>query len=176
MIMTILAHNYPIWWLAQLVAVGILVFLFLRWKPGFLGGKTIGTTLGNTLDAREAQIKEQLAAAERSREEAARIREASQRDIQQAREEANGIVQRAGTTSQAIQQEIETRARQEYDRIIGQARTEIDYERQQAELALQRRAADIVIDAAGQIVQQHLDAGTDQQLIGDSLGNLRGPS
>ncbi len=167
-----LSGNYLVWWVAQIVALAFIVFLVLRWRPGFLGGKTIGQTVNASLDSRAAQIKEQLEAAERSRQEAERIRRQSAQDVAQAKEEAEGIVARASETSQAIQKDIETRAREEYDRIVGQARTEIDAERRQAELALRRRAADIVVDAARQIVEKNLDAEADQRLIRESVAQL----
>jgi F-type H+-transporting ATPase subunit b len=168
-----LASNYLIWWLAQVVAVAFLVYLFLRWRPSFMGRRTIGETLGQALDAREAQIQTQLQAAERSREEAARIQAQSEQDIAQARHEAEDIVTRASQTSRAIQEEMRVRAREEYDRVVGQARVQIDYEREQAELALRRRAADVVIDAARQVVERHLQPKEDQQLIDDSLAKMR---
>jgi len=171
-IASVLASSYPLWWLAQIIAIAILVILFLRWRPGFLSGKTVGETLGAALDARKGQIEEQLAAAERSRQEAARIREQSAQDVARAREEAEGIVSRAAETSQAIQKDIEARAHEEYDRIVGQARNEIESERRQAELALRRRAADIVVDAAQQIVERHLDDESDQRLIQESVSHL----
>jgi F-type H+-transporting ATPase subunit b len=167
-----LSGNYIVWWVAQLVALALIVFLVLRWRPGFLGGKTIGQTVNTSLDNRAAQIKEQLEAAERSRQEAERIREQSAQDVAKAKEEAEGIVTRAAQTSQAIQKDIEARAREEYERIVGQARNEIDAERRQAELALRRRAADIVVDAARQIVEKNLDAEADQRLIRDSVSQL----
>lgn len=168
-----LANSYFLWWAAQVVAVAIIIFLILRWRPGFLRGRTIGETLGQALDAREDRIREQLEAAQQSREEAARIHEQSENDIAQARKEAEEIVTRATQTSLAIQKEIETRAHQEYERIVGQARVQIDYERERAELALRRRAADIVIDAAGEIVERYLEPQTDLRLIDDSLEGMR---
>jgi F-type H+-transporting ATPase subunit b len=169
----ILAHNWPIWWVAQVVAVGILVYLILRWKPGFLKGRTIGTTLGATLDAREEQIRAQLSAAEESRREAALIREQAVTDIENARHTAEQIVSRAQHTSEAIQQEIVARAEEERLRIVGQAKSEIDYERRQAEQALRRRAADIVVDAASQVVGNHMSPSTDRRIIDESLVNLK---
>jgi F-type H+-transporting ATPase subunit b len=167
-----LSGNYIVWWVAQLIALALIVFLVLRWKPGFLKGQTIGQMLGSTLDARSAQIKDQLEAAERSRQEAARIREQSAQDVARAKEDAEGIVSRAVETSQAIQRDIEARAREEYERIVGQAKTEIEAERRQAELALRRRAADIVVDAAQQIVESNLDPAADQRLIQESVARL----
>ncbi len=169
---TLLSDNYIVWWIAQIVALVLIVFLVLRWRPGFLGGRTIGQTVTTSLDTRAEQIKEQLEAAEKNRQEAAKIREQSQRDVEQARTEAEDIVRRAQTTSTAIQRDIETRAREEYARIVGQAKNEIEYERRQAELALRRRAADIVIDGAEQIVERNHNADADQRLILDSLSQL----
>jgi F-type H+-transporting ATPase subunit b len=172
MTIAVLADNYFLWWGAQIVAVAVLVYLALRWKPGFLNGRSIGGTITDVLDRREAQIRDQLEAAERSRQEAARIREAAQQDIAEARAEAELIVSRAHQTSEAIGQEMEERARREYDRVVGQARAEIDYERRQAELALRRRAADIVVDAAGQVIARNLSEEADRRIIRDSLSRL----
>ena len=172
-----LSGNYLVWWVAQIVALGLILFLALRWRPGFLKGQTIGQMLGAALDARASQIQEQLEAAERSRQEPARIREQSAQDVARAKEEAEGIVARATETSKAIQRDIEARAREEYDRIVGQAKSEIESERRQAELALRRRAADIVVDAAQQIVEHNFDPEADRLLIQESvsqLGNGRG--
>lgn len=129
--------------------------------------------MGTALDARAAQIQAQLDAAERSREEAARIQAQAQRDIEQARAEAGTIVERAQATATSIQHDMESRARAEYERIVGQAKDEIDYERRQAELALRRRAADIVIDAARQVVNEHLTPEADRRIISDSLVEVR---
>ncbi len=168
-----LSHNYLFWWLAQVLAVALLIFLFLRWRPGFLAGRTVKEALASALQKREDTIQSQLEAAERSRQEAAVIREKSARDVEEARLQAQHIVSRAEQTSQAIQRDMQERAQQEYDRIVGQAKVEIEYERDQAELALRRRAADIVVDAAGQVIRQDLDPGTDRRIIDQSLDNLR---
>ncbi|GAC1467175.1 MAG: hypothetical protein PVSMB7_13450 [Chloroflexota bacterium] len=170
----VLADQEIVWFVAELAAVVIIVVLILRWHPGFLGGQTISQSVSRSLDKREEQIREQLSAAQRSREEAARIRQQSEQDIAAAREEAQHIVDRASTTSEAILADLQTRAREEYDRIVGQAKGQIEYERQQAEAALRRRAADIVIDAAGQIVRRDLSADTDQRIINDSLTGIGG--
>jgi F-type H+-transporting ATPase subunit b len=172
MSVAVLADQYFIWWAAQVAAVAILIYLGLRWRPKFLRGKTVGGTLNEALDRRAAQIQEQLEAAERSRQEAERIREGARQDIANAHSEAEQIVSRAHQASEAIAQEMEQRARQEYDRVIGQARSEIDYERRQAELALRRRAADIVVDAAGQVVGRYLSPDADRQIIRDSLKDV----
>lgn len=168
-----LAARYIIWLAADVVAFAILVLAFVRWRPGFLRGRTIQDAMNQALQAREDQIRVQLQAAERSREEAARIRAESERDIAQARSEADTIVARAADTSQAIQSDIEKRAREEYDRIVGQARSEIQFERERAEMALRRRAADIVVDAAGEIVKRNLDQRADRRIIDSSLVDLR---
>jgi len=172
-VLTSLSGSYPVWWIAQIVALALVVFLILRWRPKFLKGTTIGGSLGKTLDARETEIRVQLEAAQRSRDEAAKIREQSAADVERARREAADIVSRATQTSQAIQQEIEVRAHDEYQRIVGQARNEIEYERQQAESKLRRQAADVVIDAARQVIDRHLQETTDRRLIEDSLASMK---
>ncbi len=168
-----LAGNWLVWWIAQVVAVAILVVLFLRWQPGFLGGSTIGETLGRILDARSDAIRDQLEAAQRSREEAERLHAEAQNDVERARAEAREIVDRAAHTSEAIGAELEKRAREEYERIVGQARSQIDFERERAISALRRNAADVVIDAAREVVGRTLDPEGDRRVIENSLENLQ---
>jgi F-type H+-transporting ATPase subunit b len=168
-----LANNLIVWWIAQVAAIAILVALFLAWRPGFLGKRTIGETLRSALDARRAGIEEQLAAAQRSREEAERLHQAALQDVERAREEASDIVSRAGKTSEAIQQDLEARAREEYERIVTQARAQIEYERERAEMAIQRRAADIVVDAAREVIERNMEPQTDRRIIDTSLSELR---
>lgn len=168
----VLADQYVFWWIAQLVAVFIIVILVVRWRPGFLSGRTIGETLRTTLDARAEQIQHQLEAAERSRQEADRIRKEAETDISKARAEAEDIVSRASHTSEAIQKEMHERSQEEFQRIVGQAKTEIEYERQQAEMALRRQAADIVIDASREIVERHHESSADARLINTALGRM----
>jgi F0F1-type ATP synthase membrane subunit b/b' len=69
---------------------------------------------------------------------------------------------------------MEQRAHQEYDRIVSQAKSAIDYEREQAEQALRRRASDIVVDAARQVVEETLDAQADRRIVDDALGDMKG--
>lgn len=167
--------QYYIWWfVAEVAAVAVLV-----WFVGFrrfegLGNQTIAQRVKGVLDARANNIQEQLQAAERSREEAARIQQQAARDMEQARQQAEDIVTRAGETSQAIQRDMEEKARAEYERIVGQARTAIEYEREQAELRLRQKAADIVIDAAREVVERNRDPEADRKLIDDSLSHMRG--
>lgn len=168
-----LANNFIIWWIAQVLAVAILVILFLRWRPGFLGGRTIGETVNRSLDARADAIQEQLEAAERSRQEAARLREEAQRDVERARTESREIVERASHTSAAIGADLERRAREEYDRIVGQARSQIEFERERAIGALRRRAADIVVDAAREVVEATIEPQSDRRVIETSLSELK---
>jgi F-type H+-transporting ATPase subunit b len=167
-----LSGSYVLWWVAQLISVAILVFLFLRWRPAFMGGRTIGEVLGAALDARRDSIDEQLRVAERNREEAERLRAQVRQDVENAHHEAENIVSGSSRTADAIRKEIEQRAVEERDRILSQGRAEIQQEEAQAMQALQRRAADIVVDAAGQIVSRHLDESSDQRLISSSLRDI----
>lgn len=168
-----LAHNLLIWWIAQVAAIAILLYFILVHHWGFLGGRTITSMLAGMLDTRANRIDEQLRAAERSREEARLIREQTAQEVERARREAQQIVSRAAGTSEAIRHEIEVRARADYERILEQAKVEIALERERAEQALQRRAADIVVDAAEQVISTHLQPQSDRRLIESSLDNLK---
>jgi F0F1-type ATP synthase membrane subunit b/b' len=82
-------------------------------------------------------------------------------------------VERAHSTSEAIQHDLERRAQEEANRVVAQASAQINYEREQAEQALQRRAADIVVDAARTVIQRNLDESSDRRIIDTSLSDLK---
>ncbi|HZU13223.1 MAG TPA: F0F1 ATP synthase subunit B [Chloroflexota bacterium] len=169
-----LANNFVLWWIAQVAAIAILVYFFLFHHFGFLNGGTIWGLLQKSLQSRRDGIQHQLEAAQRSREEAQRLHEEALQDVEEARHEAASIVERAGQTSQAIQADLEARAREEYNRILDQARSQIQYEQERAVMALQRRAADIVVDAAREVVERNLEPQTDRAIIDTSLDQLQG--
>jgi F0F1-type ATP synthase membrane subunit b/b' len=68
---------------------------------------------------------------------------------------------------------MRARAEEEANRVVAQAAAQINYEREQAELALQRRAADIVVDAARTVIQRNLDESSDRRIIDTSLSDLK---
>jgi F0F1-type ATP synthase membrane subunit b/b' len=68
---------------------------------------------------------------------------------------------------------MQQRAQEEANRVVAQATAQINYEREQAEQALQRRAADIVVDAARVVIQRNLDESSDRRIIDTSLSDLK---
>jgi len=116
-------------------------------------------------EARQRQVAEQLAAADKARKDAeARLQQADAA-IQEARVQAGQIVERANRAAEQIQQEAQEKAKDEARRIVEGASRDIDAERQRAIHAIRLQMADIVTEAVRRIVGESLDGQRHRQLI-----------
>lgn len=157
-------HNFLLW-VGELVGFLILVYFFVGIKRFGPNRRSVLAIINAGLDARAARVNAQLRVAEESRAEARRAHEDAQMEIAQAHEEALRIVERAQNMRGALREELTAAADHERDRIIAQARDEIGAEGNRAVLALRQGAADLVIEAAGEVLRRTMDEPTDRAVI-----------
>jgi F-type H+-transporting ATPase subunit b len=142
--------------IAELIAFLLMLGVLARWAyPPII----------RAAEARQKQIAEQLAAAERSRKEAESRLEEAEKSIQEARAQAGQIIDRANRAAERIQQEAQEKAREEAKRIVEAASRDIESERQRAIQSIRLQMADIVEDAVGKIVADSLDGERHRKLI-----------
>ena len=142
--------------IAELIAFLLMLGVLARW---------VYPPIIRAAEARQKQIAEQLAAAERSRKEAEERLRQAEAEIQQAREQAGQIIERANRAAERIQQEAQEKAREEAKRIVEAASRDIETERQQAVQAIRQQMADIVEAAVSKIVADSLDGERHRKLI-----------
>ena len=123
-------------------------------------------------EARQRQIGEQLAAAERARQEAeGRLQEADGQ-LQQARAQAAEIVEGAGRSGQQLRAELRARAEEEARRLSENARRDIEAERQKAIDAVRGEVADLVVAATTKVVGETLDDERHRRLIDQAIAEV----
>jgi len=121
------------------------------------------------LDRRSQRIREGLAAAEQSKEQAAEAEQEVARQLDEARRQGQTLVSQAQETSTRIQEEARNQARREAEQLLERARNEIQLERDQAIAELRKEFADLTVRAAEKVISQSLDRQAHQRLIDEVL-------
>jgi F-type H+-transporting ATPase subunit b len=124
-------------------------------------------------EARQKQVADQLAAAEKARQEAERLRAGSENEMQQARVEAQRIIEAANRSGDRLRQEAQQRAQEEGQRIVEQAHKEIEAERQRAIQAIRTEAADLVVEATRRVLGESLDGERHRKLIDEAIAQVQ---
>ncbi len=121
------------------------------------------------LDERSRRIREGLAAAEESKEQATEANRTAQEQIDRARQEGQSIIAQAQQVSVRLQEESRAQATAQAEAILERALNEIALERDGAIAELRREFADLTIAAAEKVIQQSLDRSAHQRLIEQTL-------
>lgn len=150
--------------IAELIAFLLMLAVLARW---------VYPPIIRAAEARQKQIAEQLAAAERARKEAEERLQEAEAEIQRAREQAGQIIERANRAAERIQQEAQEKAREEAKRIVDAASRDIETERQRAVHAIRQQLADIVGVAVGKIVAESLDGERHRKLIEAAIEQVK---
>jgi len=143
----------------------IVVFLSmvgLLWK--FLYGP-----LNDAMEARTAKIAEGLAAADAGVEAMAKAEAEIEQKLVEAKETAHNILASAEKRAVELAEEAAVKARKDADAIVAAGKEELGAEVNKARQALREEVADIVLMAAGKIVQEELDAKRHEKIINDAI-------
>lgn len=146
-----------------LVVFAILFFILSKfaWKP-----------IAEGLDRRERLIVEQIAAAERSQQEARRLLADYELKLSAAQDEVRGILDEARRDAAATGQEIVAKAASEAEAEKNRALREIDTAKVQAVKELAEQSARLAVSLAGKIVSSELDQNRHSQLISDAMSRF----
>lgn len=141
---------------AQILSFLVLVWILKKfaWKP-----------LMNMMEKRRQFIEDNLASAERERQEAARIRQEYQDEMLKARSEAQTIIEKATKNSEERAAEILMEARKETEKMKQAALADIERERDKAVAEVRAQVIDLSIAVAEKILQQKLDLQGQEALI-----------
>ena len=149
--------------LAEVIAFLVMIAILARW---------VYPRVMAAAEGRQRQIGEQLAAAERSRQEAEdRLREA-QAELQKSRGQAAEIIQGANRSAEQLRADLQAKADEEAKRITESAKREIDAERQRALDSVRAEVADLVVAATEKVVGESLDGARHQKLIDRAIAEV----
>lgn len=128
--------------------------------------------LTQAMEARQKQIAEGLAAAERGRQdlEQAAVRTADM--LKEARQQAQEILAQADRRASQIIEEAKVAATQEGQRLVAGAKAEIDQEVARARETLRTQVAQLAVAGAEQILRREVDARVHADLLASLQSQL----
>lgn len=144
----------------------VIVLIILRkaaWKP-----------LLGALAAREESIRASLREAEDARAQAARLLEENKRQLAQAEQQSRRIIMEGRDMGDRLKGEILEKANATTRVMIEQAKEEIRREKDAALTQLRSEATDLVIAAAGKILDANLDTPKQRQLADAAIREIAG--
>ncbi len=150
--------------IAQLINFGILLLIFWKW---ILPGVT------KAMQARTERIQKSLADADRIEKEKKEFEAWRQTEMGKARQEASSIVTSAQTEAGKAKQLIIDQTKQDQQKLVDQAKAQIESEKNKSILEAKSELADLVTNATEKILRKKLDAKTDQELVKESLANIK---
>jgi F-type H+-transporting ATPase subunit b len=125
-------------------------------------------------EARQRQIAEQLAEAEKSRADAeARLKDAEAK-LNDARKTAQTMIDGATRSAEQLRQELKQKAEEESKRLLEAARKEIASEREQAIQSVRNEVAGLVVSATEKVIGETLDDSKHRQLIEKAIAEVAG--
>jgi F-type H+-transporting ATPase subunit b len=149
--------------LAEVIAFVLMILILGRW---------VYPVVMRVAEARQRQISEQLAAAERSRQEAeARLRDA-EASLQEARGRAAEILEGAGRSGDQLRAELRGRAEEDAKRVTENALRDIEAERRKAVESVRGEVADLVVAATEKVVGETLDDQRHRKLIDQAIAQV----
>jgi F-type H+-transporting ATPase subunit b len=149
--------------LVEVIAFLVMIGILARWVyPRVLAAA----------EARQRQIAEQLAAAERERQAAEGRRKEAEAALQEARAQAAEIIEGGNRLAEQMRADGRARAEEDAKRIIESARREIEAERQKALDSVRVEVADLVVAATEKVVGASLDMSRQRQLIERAIAEV----
>jgi F-type H+-transporting ATPase subunit b len=142
--------------IAQAAAFGIFIWFTAKfvWPP-----------LLRAIEARQKQIADGLAAAERGRHELELASKRAEDIVGQARERSQEILAQADKRAAQIVEEAKLQAKTEGNKIIAGAKAEIDREVFHAKEALRAQVASLAVQGAEKILRREVDAKAHADLL-----------
>ncbi len=149
--------------IAEVIAFVLMILILGRWAF---------PVVMRVAEERQRLIGEQLAAAERARQEAQERLRAAEASLQEARGRAAEVIEGAGRSAEQLRAELRARAEEEARRIAESARRDIEAERQQAIDSVRGQVADLVVAATEKVVGETLDDKRHRALIDRAIAQV----
>lgn len=142
--------------IGQTIAMIVFVWFCMRyiWPP-----------LTAAIEARQREIADGLAAAERGRSDLENAKAEADKIVAAARDQARGIIDQANTRANDIVEEAKSEGEAEKRRTIEGAHAEIEVERNRARDELREQVAEIAISGAEQILSREIDSNAHRDLL-----------
>jgi F-type H+-transporting ATPase subunit b len=124
------------------------------------------------LTAREEGIRASLEQAEHARLEAQKLLEENRKQLAAAEEQSQRAIKEGRDMGERLKAEILEKANQNSRHLVEQAKEEIGREKEKALAQLRAEVTDLVIGAAGKILDANLDTPRQRQLADAAIKEL----
>jgi F-type H+-transporting ATPase subunit b len=154
------AKNEIIWGgLSFLVLLGAMI------KWGF-------PLVRSTMEARSERIRNDLQAAQAARVEAQNTQQALDAELAASKANAAKLIEQARQEALVLSANMQVKAEADVAEMKQRAAADVESARQRALSDLQSDVAEIVVGAAGRVVEKNLDVNTHRQLIDDYIASV----
>lgn len=150
-------------------AITALVVFFVVF--GFLAVK-VWPTITKALSERAAKIRDEIESAERARKQAREALDQYQKSLAEARAEAQKMLEATKASQQALAAELKSKADAELNAMKDRARRDIEAAKRAAIQEIYDEAGKLATDMASKILRREVNAGDQQRLLEESLGEL----
>ena len=143
-----------------LIAQAVMFFLFI-----WFTAKLIWPFLIRAIEARQKQIAEGLAAAERGKQDLEQAAVRTSEMLKEARQQTQEILAQAEKRGAQIVEEAKQAASEEGARLVTAAKAEIEQEASRAREMLRAQVAALAVAGAEQILRREVDAKAHADLL-----------
>ncbi len=155
-------------WLPAVTALVVFLlafgFLYVKVWPKIIQG----------LDDRQGKIRQEIANAEKAREQANAALAEYESELANARQEANDMIARAKADAKAVAQELRDRNEAELTEMKQRATRDLESAKRAAISELHSATATLAADIAGKILKREISAADQKRLVDESLQELAG--
>ena len=128
--------------------------------------------IAEALEKRAAAVRENLDAAERTREEADELLAEYRQRLKEAREQADDIVARARKASEAAVAEATVEGKTKREELVAAARRDIEAETRRSLEQIRKEVADLTVLATEKVTRKTLDDADQKRLVEEALAEV----
>ncbi|NLG83656.1 MAG: F0F1 ATP synthase subunit B [Firmicutes bacterium] len=121
---------------------------------------------------RQTRVQDELAAAAREREEAAKTRREAEAILEEAREQAFALVEQARVEAEKLRQEKLAETKKELARLAERNRAELQYARERVVEEVRQEMVGLVMAVAEKVLAETMDPATHRRFIEHFLQGL----
>ena len=150
-------------WQTLLFLALLLLLRKYAWKP-----------IMEAVDAREKNIEDSLASAEKARSEMERLQSDNQRILAEARAERDGILKEARVIKDKMISDAKSEASDQAARVISSAKEQINNEKMAAITELRNQVAEMSIEIAELVLKRELEDKAKQgAFVKEQMANFK---
>ncbi|CEH32686.1 F0F1 ATP synthase subunit B [Romboutsia lituseburensis] len=149
------------WELAFQLINTFLVFLLLK--------KLLFKPVLSVIEAREKDIRENLAEGEKAKSEGLSLKKEYQEKVNSAKNEGQEIIKQATLRAEQKESEIISTAKQEAQSLKEKANKDVEQERQKVMNEIKNDISDIALLAASKVIEKDIDKSKHEELINNFI-------